>query len=315
MRPRTPFVMLAVLLAAACIRQPMPNAVRQSHSFPASAGKLVRLDVGPLDVHVDVAEAESISATVDLEVQSSSRNAASRWIERHTPVFDDSASVLEVRLPGQARHGLFIIGFLNTRARINLVVPPRCRLEVATSSGDVSIAGGATLAEPVRVNTSSGDVRVTGGLSALIADTSSGDVRVSGAPLTSFEADTSSGDVTLSGGAAQAVVDTSSGDVKLEELTGSLSADASSGDVSASWTRLPAGATLRARTSSGDVRFRIPAGTPLKGGISTHSGRLASDVAGTQEERGHQLSFTGTGEAIAVEIRTTSGDVFLHTRS
>jgi hypothetical protein len=63
------------------------------------------------------------------------------------------------------------------------------------------------------------------------------------------------------------------------------------------------------------VRFRIPAGTPLKGGISTHSGRLASDVAGTKEERGHQLSFTGTGEATAIEVRTTSGDVFLHTRS
>jgi hypothetical protein len=316
MRPFTPIAALAVVFAAAgCTVHSTPRGIQETHTFPARAGKLVRLDVRSLDVQVKVAEADTITARVELQAQSTSRNASRRWIERNTPVFEDSDSVLEVRLPERADHGLFFVGFFHSRGRLDLVVPPACRLEVKTSSGDVRIEGGATLAGPIRVNTSSGDVTVTGGVGELIADTSSGDVRVSGTELASLEADTSSGDVTLSGGAGRAVVDTSSGDVHLEKMTGAVSVDTSSGDVWTIWTSLPAASKVHVRTSSGDVRLRLPEGTALSGEITTSSGRVHSAIPATSEDRGHRLRFAAPAAAVGFEVRTTSGDVNLRTGS
>jgi hypothetical protein len=313
MRRFAPILALcAVLVLAACAKPSGPQAIHQSHTFPAAAGKLIRLNVRSLDVHVKVAEASAISVTVALEARSSSRAATKRWIERNTPVFEDSDSVLEVRLPSSRHGGVVVFGFLHTEGRIELVVPPSCRLDVKTSSGDVTVAGETTLSGLVRVDTSSGDVTVDGGVRELIADTSSGDVRVTGA-LATLEADTSSGDVTLQGGSERVIVDTSSGDAKLEKLSGDLSADTSSGRVSANWDRLAAGTKITVRTSSGDVRLRVPEGTPLAGEIKTTSGSINSDVPGTGDKHGRAMSFATQGASVGVEVRTSSGDVSVRT--
>ena len=313
MRRLTPILALcAVLVLAACAKPSGPKAVHQSHTFPAGAGKLIRLDLRSLDVRVKVAEGSTISATVDLEARSSSRAATTRWIERNTPVFEDSDSVLEVRLPGGRHGGVVVFGFLHTEGRIELVVPPSCRLDVKTSSGDVTITGEATLSGPVRVDTSSGDVTVNGGVRELIADTSSGDVLVTGA-LTTLEADTSSGDVTLQGGGERVIVDTSSGDAKLEKLTGDLSADTSSGAVSANWDRLSAGAKIRVRTASGNVRLRVPEGTALAGEVDTTSGSIRSDLPGSSDRHNRRMSFEAEGASVGIEVRTSSGDVSVRT--
>ena len=304
---------LTMLLAGAgCVRVRTPLAVHEARTFAAGPDKLVRLDVGSIDLHVTVTEGTAITATLDLDARSSSRGAAQRWIANHTPVFEDSPSALEVRLPSRHR-GIFVLGYLNGRARLDLTVPPACRLEVRTSSGDVSVAGEALLAGPARVTTSSGDLAVEGGLRELIARTSSGDVRITRRPLVALEADTSSGDVTLEAGAERATVDTSSGDIRLERLAGDLAAGASSGDVSASWERIPPAASVRVRSSSGDVRLRIPAGTPLAGEIATTSGSIRSSIDGTRGRHDHQLTFTAAGPAVTIEVRTTSGDVSVRT--
>jgi hypothetical protein len=294
-----------LLALVACTRPAGPSAVHESKTFPAPAGKLVKLDVRSLDVHVKVADSSTISVTLDLQARSSSRAATKRWIERNTPVFEDSESVLEVRVPSIGRRGLVVVGFIHTEGRLELVIPPSCRLEVKTSSGDVSVEGEAQVSGPVRIDTSSGDVTVRGGVRELIADTSSGDVRVSGQALAVLEADTASGDVTLEGGSGRAIVDTSSGDARLEKLTGDLSADTSSGTVSASWERLVAG----------DVRLRLPEGTPLGGELNTTSGRVHSDFSPTSEKHGRMMSFVAPGASVDVQVRTSSGDVSLRARS
>jgi DUF4097 and DUF4098 domain-containing protein YvlB len=304
---------LAMLIAGAgCVRVRTPLAVHQTRTFAAGPDKLIRLDVGPIDLHLTVAEGTAITATLDLDARSSSRGAAQRWIANHTPVFEDSPSALEVRLPSRHR-GIFVLGYLNARARLDLILPPACPLEIRTSSGDVSVAGDALLAGAARVTTSSGNLEVEGGLRELIARTSSGDIRVTRRPLGALEADTSSGNVTLEAGAERATVDTSSGDIRLERLAGDLSASASSGDVSASWERIAPGASVRIRTSSGDVRLRLPTGTALAGEIDTSSGSIHSSIDGTRGRHDHQLSFTAPGAAVAIEVRTASGDVSVHT--
>jgi hypothetical protein len=304
-------VLIVVLAGSACIRTKTPLSVHETKTFPTAPGKLVRFDVGSLDVDVRVAPASAITAEVEIDARSSSRGAAHRWVESHSPVFEDSSSALEIRQPS-GRTGIVVFGFLNAKARVKLVIPPECRLEVRTSSGDVAVRGDAVLAGPVRVRASSGDVTVTGGLRELIVKTSSGDVVVRHQALTELEADTTSGDVTLESGSQRAIVGTSSGDVRLEQLQGGLSVDTSSGEVAASWAALAPGANVRVHTSSGDVRLRIPEAAPLRGHISTRSGSIHSDFSGTGERREHEISFTAAGDAIEIDVNTSSGDVNVH---
>jgi hypothetical protein len=313
-RPVLVTALVILLVTAGCKRPSTPQSTNESRTFPVAPGKLVKIDLRSLDVDVKVAEASAITVTIELQARASSRAAAQRWIQRNAPVFEDSPSTLEVTQPRGTR-GILVFGFLHTKGKLELTVPPSCRLEVRTASGDVTILGEAWLAGPVRVNTSSGDVRVTGGARELIVKTSSGDVRVSGSPPALVEADTSSGDVIVDSGAAKALVDTSSGDVRVKKLTGDLMVDTSSGDVSVAWERLAPGAKVHVHTTSGDVGLHLPEGTPLRGEISTTSGRISSDFAGSSDRREHHLSFAGSGESVEIEVRTTSGDAVLRKSS
>ncbi len=303
---------LAVALAASgCVRPRVPLSTRETKTFPSAPNKLVRVDATSLDVDVTVAQAPAISVEVEINARSSSRAAARRFVENHAPVFDDSPATLEVRQPSR-RPGAVVFGFLNANAKLRLTVPPECRLEVRTSSGDVTLGGDATASGPVRVNSTSGDVTVTGGVKELIVKTSSGDVTVRREPLAALEADTSSGDVTLESGSARAIVDTSSGEVRLEKLAGALSADTSSGDVAASWAALASPAKVRVRSSSGEVRLRIPEAAAVRGRIATRTGSIRSDLQGSGGRGEREVVFDAPGEAAEIDVQTSSGDVTLH---
>ncbi len=307
-RPALVAAIAVALVSTGCTRARVPLSVHETRTFPVAPGKLVKLDVRSLDVHVTVAEAPAISVTIDVSAHASSSAAARRWVERNTPVFDDSPATLEVS-QARSRHGIWVFGFLHTEGKLEMTVPPSCRLEVRTSSGDVSIGGEAALPGGVHVHTASGDVKITGGVRELVVNTASGDVRVSGPPLSLVEADTASGDIAVDSELGKGVFETASGDVRAKSVSGDLVANTASGDVSATWTSLPAGAKTRVRTSSGDVLLRFPAGTQLRGEVTTASGRISSDFAGVSDRREHHLTLTGEGSEI--EVRTTSGDATL----
>lgn len=314
--------LLLTIPALACTRPATePAQLHETHTFPAPAGKLVSVEVQSIDVDVEVVEGETITANLDLEVHSSSRGSARRWIERNTPTFDDSPTRLEVQAPSRG-HTVVMFGFLSTDGRLTLKVPSGCRLEVRTSSGDVHLSGEKALAGTVRIDTSSGDVTVRSGAHELIADTASGDVHVSGRDLAVLEADTASGDVRLEDGADRVVVDTASGDVTLRELRGDLSASTSSGEVRASWRTLAAGEAIKVGTSSGDVSLRLPGALAASGELRTGSGTISSELAGSEDERGRRFTFTAPAPAaeapagaaqasVAISVRTTSGDITL----
>ncbi|MFI5142797.1 MAG: DUF4097 family beta strand repeat-containing protein [Thermoanaerobaculales bacterium] len=311
MRRIVPLIAALVLLPViACVRPGPPTRTRETRTFPAAADKLVKVDLRSLDMTVTVAESNVITAAVNLEAQSSSRTAARRWVERNTPLFDDSASTLEIRQP--TRQGTVIMfGFMHNRGSLELTVPPACRLEIHTSSGDVTLRGETTVSGPVRVDTSSGDVTVRGGARELVIRTSSGDVLVSAGKLIGFEADTSSGDITLNGGSERTLVETSSGEIRLDKLAGGLSADASSGDIRATWESLAPGLKVRVHSSSGDVRLRVPAATGLLGEITTTSGTISCDFPGNSDRREHHFTLTSPAPAADFEVHTSSGDVTL----
>jgi len=346
---RTLFPLAILLLLVGCHppgRSPLTH--HESRTFAAGSGKVVRCDLRSLDLEVDVKEGDSITAVVDLEVSASSPGLARRWIENHTPTFTDSGETLEVGVPDRHRSYL-VLGQLRTRGTLAITLPPQCKLEVDSSSGDITIEGRTALSGPARLTTSSGDVEISGGVGELIMHTSSGDSIIEGRTALSGPArlTTSSGDVEISGGVGELImhtssgdlqvdhmslarlefvsssgdarvrdgcgdvlVDTSSGEIRLHDLRGNLSVDTHSGDVVASWISIPRG-PLHVRTASGDVDLDLPAGATFRGEVATSSGELRSDFPATTDRRGRHLTLDGGSGAIEAEIRTTSGDVHL----
>ncbi len=299
-----------LLITAGCHGGGKPNTFTETRSFPAAAGKVVRLDLGSLDLDVRVADTDTIGVEVVLEARSSAPGAARRWVETHRPAYSDGPSRLEIEVPKRSR-GTFLVGFFRSDGEIRLTVPPTCRLEVETSSGDVTLDGVAPLDGAVRVTTASGEFEVRGGAREVVVRTASGDVNIDGDALDRFEADTASGEVVLRSGARKAIVDTASGEVDLFDLTGELSVHTTSGDVRARWSVPPAGGRVDVKTTSGEVELRLPAETVLAGRARTSSGRVDSDWTGSWGRRNTSLQLPAAPAGVTLELRTTSGDIEL----
>lgn len=304
--------LVALAPALSCVAASAPARAHLSQSFPAPAGKLVRLELRSLDAEVSVVPGDVIKVDVDLEARSSSPAAARRWVERRTPTFEDTPTRLDVRVPS-SRGGLFLVGFFESHGKVRVVLPPTCKLEVESSSGDVQLSGDAPLDGAVHIDTSSGDVEVRGGVSQLVVETSSGDVRVDGPRLELLQAQTSSGDVRLRGGARRAIIDTSSGDVILRSLSGELSAHTSSGDVRADWQGIASQTRVSAEATSGDVTLSLPSSAEPHGTLETRSGRIDSEFKGQSDRRDHTLTLDGGG--IDLTVHTSSGDITLRSHA
>ncbi len=303
--------LLSSVLALSCER---PRAAKESHSqhtFPVHPGKLVRVEARSLDVDVRVANADVITAEVHLSARATSRSQAQRWLARHQPVFDDSADTLVVTVP--RRSSTVFVGGAVTRGTVSLAVPPTCRLEVTTSSGDVTIAGEAVLAEEVRLATRSGDVAVFGGVRALVVESTSGDLEITGPPLDLVDVRTTSGDVALRAESRRTLADSTSGDLRLEALAGELSATTTSGDVRATFDALAPGHPVHVTTTSGNITLRLPP-VPLRGEVRTTSGRISSRFDGTWERRRRLLTFHAAEEAVHLTVASVSGNIVLARR-
>lgn len=310
MRPTLPIVTAITVIALSACHPPRrePSSHHETRSFPATAGKVVSCDLRSLDLDVHVQAGDAIQVAVDLEVSSSSRGAARRWLESHTPAFQDQANRLEIAVP-RRRDGTFLVGYIRTHGRVTLTLPPQCRLEVETASGDVAVDGSQPLAGPVRLRTASGDAEIKGGVDDLVMRTASGNLEIQDHALRSLEFGSTSGDLRVRDGCGNVIVDSSSGEVRLADLEGTLSATTSSGDVVASWKTQPA--RVAVDTSSGDVTLELPEGTTVRGAVDTRSGEIRSSFEGTSEKRGRRLRWDNPAGASEVTVSTTSGDVRL----
>jgi DUF4097 and DUF4098 domain-containing protein YvlB len=303
---------VAVVLLAGCKPATRgPSSVSDAREFEATPGKLVSVAVPALDVEVRVAARETIAVEVTLEASSSSPGAAARWVERNRPEFSDGPGRLEISTPKRRRGATVSLGWFRSEGRVTIELPPGCRLEVETTSGDVTVAGEQGLDGVVRLDTASGDITVSGGARELAVDTASGDVAIEGGELVTLQADTASGDVRVKSRVGRAEVETASGDVRLEALTGPLTAETASGELFARWRTPPAEGAARIRTSSGDVHLRFPAGTALRGGVQTTSGHLRSEFDGAWSRHRRSLELSAPEGGFEVRIRTTSGEVVL----
>ncbi len=324
-RPRLTFaavLTLAVLLPGCHSPSSRWAEYREVTTFPVADGKLVRLQLASLDPEVVVAAGDSITVEVNLSARAASRAAAARWVERRRPRIDDSPAALEIRAARLS--GAFFVGSLRTSSQLLVVLPPTCRLEVTTSSGDVRINGTETLSSPVRITTTSGDVTVRGGVRTLEVRTTSGDLRIIGTDLENLQLRSTSGGVTVRAPLRSLLADTTSGDLRLEQLAGRCSIHTTSGDVRAEWASLAPGTTIRVDTTSGDVRLRLPSLTDLTGELRTRTGSVRTQASGRWERKDRHYvllpappeaptleSPPGQHPSATVEVSTRSGDISL----
>jgi hypothetical protein len=300
--------LVGVLLAATAWSAERTETI--SKTYPATQGKAVIIDAGPLDVAVRSAAIDEIRLKVELTAGAFSEKQALAWLDAHRPVIQDGPESLQLTAPDPRGVKLFR-GVVISRARVELVLPYFVRPDLSTSTGNITVEGEFPAAKPLRLRVATGSVDFSGWAGEVEARSTSGDLRVRAVrALDYFLARTADGNVQLTGGARRVRCDASSGDVRLEGLLGSIGVVSTSGDVLAQFDTLAAGDEVRIAATSGQVRVGLPPAATPGGEITSKSGEIRSAFPGTADPKGGRLTLAGTIGSLLVS--TTKGKIELY---
>ena len=306
---------LSLILGASFTATPAAAAQKnliQAERFPSAEGKRLEVDAADLDVLLNRADVNEIEVDVLLHIRGLGDEKGQRWIEGHTPSFNDTNDKLQITVEA-GKSGFLGFGHLSARAQLSVLAPGEVIPDVTTTSGGIQIRGDFPAADPLRLRTSSGNMEMNGATASLDIRTAEGDALIEVIrPLSHFFARTSSGDVQLVGGAREARVDTASGRISLKNLSGSVALSTTSGKVTLSWDRLDPGQTIRIRSSSGRVHLMVPEGVKPQGTLTTTTGTIRSEFPGLVTADGSALNLEGDGPTFDVE--TASGEIQLTSR-
>ncbi len=102
-------------------------------------------------------------------------------------------------------------------------------------------------------------------------------------------------------------METASGDVDLSGLSGPATVESVNGNIHATWDRLDSGASVKLRTSKGDIVITIPSEAAPSGTLTTATGEIHSEFEGTVSEAGDSVTLAGDGPVL--DIETASGKI------
>ena len=298
---------LMVLLAATAAATEKHEVIEKS--YPSSAGKVVLVDAGPLDLAVRASDISDIRLKVDIVVDSLTEVKADAWLAAHRPTIEDKDGELRITAPDPG--GLSLLkGVLVTRARIELTLPPNVRPDLTTSSGSLRVDGEFPAVRPLRLRTAGGDSELAGWAPEIEARSTSGDIvlRASRA-IEKLMIRSASGSVELSGGARNVRCDTSSGDIHFSGLLGPVGIATTSGNVVARFDALAPTDEVHITTSSGRVRVALPPGAEPGGELATAKGEIRSSFPGVSDPKTPRLDLSGKGPKVF--ITTTSSRIEL----
>ncbi len=298
------FALLAATATAAEKRETIDN------SFPSHSGKVVLVDVGPLDVTVRASDILDIRLRVELVADALTEKKAQAWLDAHRPTIQDTDDELRVTAPDPPGISLFK-GVLVTRAHVELTLPLNVRPDLSTASGSLRVTGEFPDARPLRMRTASGDSELSGFAPESEARSTSGDIVLNASRA--FEkvmARSASGSIELSGGARNARCDTSSGDVRLTGLLGPVGIATTSGSIVTRFDALQASDEIHITTTSGRVTVSLPPGTQPSGELVTTKGEIRSSFPGLSDPKAGRLGLSGHGPKVIVT--TTSSRIELY---
>lgn len=303
------FVIAVLLLAAGTLAGAAEKREEISRTFPASAGKLVLVDAGPLDLAVRVAEIEEIRVRVELVAGAFSEAQANAWIEAHRPAFEDREGELRLVAPDPGGVKLFR-GVLVSRARVEMVLPLRVKADLSTSSGNLRAEGEFGASRPLRLRAASGDIEFVGWAPEVEARTTSGSIQIRATrTIERLLARSASGDVLSAGGVRALRADTTSGSVQADGLLGPAAVTTSGGSVRLRFDALAAGEEVNVTATSGRVRVVLPPETQAAGELVSARGEIRSEYPGESDAKGGKVRLAGTGPRVV--ITTTSGKIEL----
>jgi DUF4097 and DUF4098 domain-containing protein YvlB len=185
--------------------------------------------------------------------------------------------------------------FLGSSADIALTVPEGASMELACTSGNVSVQ--CPVAE-LRVSVASGDVRVDVVSGLCHVNSASGDINIGG--VLDAEVNTASGTVRLGTVHRHLRVKAASGDIYVDEVGDTASCKGASSNLRIN--RLT-GTELRHKTMSGDVQIGIPARRSVELDFTSLSGSLRNKLP--------QSDGSPAAKSLLVSVTTVSGDLTL----
>lgn len=254
-----------------------------------------------LDVHMragllELTTAEVDTTTVEMEsLSGESGEAAIAASEQENMAGPGGGTTVRVRVPAKGGRRLFS---RDAEVLVRVVAPHGVRLDCATASADIRVAGRLGSLD---ARTASGDVTAVEVGGDVTAKTMSGDIRL-GAIDGGAEVRTMSGDVSLGAVTGSAEIKTMSGDVSIASAASSTEVSTMSGDV-----RLDAVAhgEVEVKTASGDVTVGIQRGTRAWLDVRSSSGQVDSDLD-------HQDGDGSPADAtLRLRVASASGDVRL----
>ncbi len=298
------------------------------HSFEARGPLHVDAQLRASSLHLTAAETDEVTVEVTPS-KGFYLNADPLEV-----IVEYSANTLRIEVPEPEGGGLKIgpiqLGsFTSHRYSITVRVPEHSSLKAHTGSGRITTTGvleqalakcssgriSVEQAREVYARTGSGAITVgqadrleaTAGSGGIVVETvteaqltaGSGDIRVNSSPG-HLQLKTGSGDIRL-GNIAGAGALAGSGDIEVAHLSGNLNAKTGSGDVT---VQCAVSGQIHSTAASGDITVGVPTGTAVLQDCSTVSGRLRSELQGTDApaETEHQLE---------LHARTVSGDIAL----
>ncbi|MGC8763741.1 MAG: DUF4097 family beta strand repeat-containing protein [Acidobacteriota bacterium] len=284
----------------------------REHTFSFKAGGTLEVRAAFHDVRITLDRAATtVKVVVEAELTTSSGDAE-KALEPFEPVFEESGGTLRVRCRPSAS---LPFGFRNSHGLVQVTAPPGMDLAVGTGSGDVLLSGsdpGASL----NFDSGSGNIRVEVVCRVFTARTGSGNVHAClEAEAERIRLATGSGDIDLRAGAREVKAQSGAGNIRAEGLMGQAAFETGSGDIEASWSNAPGDLSIRVKSASGNLRLVFPAGTPLRGELRSHAGRIQSDFPGTLDDRRHRFSLLGNPPAAELSAESGSGDLSLRAAS
>jgi len=299
--------LMLLLLAGSTLAADKSEVITKT--FPATAGKVVLVDAGALDLFVRSSDIPDIRVRVELAAGAFKETQAKAWIDSHRPTLEDSGDQLKIVAPDPGGLKLFK-GVVISRARMELVLPLTVRPDLSTTSATMHVDGEFLSGNPLRLRSASGDIELSGWAPEVEVRTTSGNITLKASRA--FErllARTSSGAIALAGGARAVRCDSSSGPVTLGGLLGPTAVATTSGGITLFFDALSHDAEIKISSASGRVRVTLPPGTQPGGEVSSVRGEIRSVYPGTAPANEPRLKLSGAAPKLT--ITTTSGKIEL----
>jgi DUF4097 and DUF4098 domain-containing protein YvlB len=267
--------------------------VSRTESFPVTGPVELRVRnaAGRIEISTVDPDGDSATAAVDLTALESDPDAA-ELVDRAEVTASPDGRRIVVEVP--ERRGLHL--GRKQRILVRVSVPAGSSATAQGASAHITVLGRYAA---VDARTASGDVRVGEVTGTVEAHSASGEVWIdSGAAVVAHSA---SGNVHIGHASGDVDVHTASGDVAVGVAEASVRARSASGDVSVDEA---AGGTVLMTAASGDLRIGVRSGVAARLDLTSHSGRVRSDLPIEDD-------VPSGGATLDITARTTSGDLLV----